>query len=231
MRYNAVFVSDAHIGSNQNPHIFLEFLKQIDANYIFLVGDLIDIVAQKEDENILKMIEILKNKQSKIIYLFGNHEKENGEFKKNFCKYIKNFNPQKNFIYNGIEEKIYIEHGDSFHSKDKFNKFLKQSLRRFKRLLFKNKTKKEQLKKKQGIYYKIKPVIKTLLYNSYVNYIFNQAKKNNCNIVICGHLHEPEIKRKKDITYINCGDWLKHFTYVVEDFNGNFKIKKFTTIS
>jgi len=227
MRYNAVFISDAHLGSNQNPHIFLDFLKNIEANHIFLIGDLIDIVAESNNKDILEMIKILNSKNAKIYYLFGNHEKENFEFKKKFCKHIKSFNPQKNFIYSGIKEKIYIEHGDSFHNKDIFNKFLKYSLYKFKKTLFKNKTKKEQLQKKQGIYYKIKPVIKTLLYNSYVKYIFSLAKKNHCTVAICGHLHEPKIKTKDGIKYINCGDWLKYYSFVTEDFNGKLEIKRY----
>ncbi len=35
--------------------------------------------------------------------------------------------------------------------------------------------------------------------------------------VICGHLHHPEIKEFESGIYVNCGDWLKHFTAVSWD--------------
>ena len=41
-----------------------------------------------------------------------------------------------------------------------------------------------------------------------------QARKRNCKGVICGHIHQPEMKTVEGIHYVNCGDWIENNTYI-----------------
>jgi UDP-2,3-diacylglucosamine pyrophosphatase LpxH len=222
----AIFVSDAHLGSSKRGEEFLEFLKEVECKRLFLVGDLIDVVCDKPEPILDEFFNIIKNKECEVFYFLGNHEKENPHIEELREHYFQDIKTYDSYIYNGVKHKIFIEHGDSFHNKDIFNKALKFSLKKLKELLFKNKTKKAKLARKKGIYYKIKPIIREILYNSFIKYMTNQAKANNCNTVICGHLHHPLIKPGNP-TYINCGDWLKTKSYVIEDNNGELKIKHY----
>ena len=224
--YEAVFISDVHIGSSKRVADFLTFLEQVESKKIFLLGDIIDVVNSSADREIERFFEILSKKEAQIYYFLGNHEKENSYFQR-FAPYFKDMTLYDSYIYRGLKYPIYLEHGDSFHQKDIFNRALKWGLYRFKRVLFKNKSKKEQLKRKKGLYYKIKPLIRNALYNSYVKYIVSQAKKNRCNVAICGHLHHLEKKELEGIVYINCGDWLKALSYVVENSAGELELKRY----
>ena len=57
-----------------------------------------------------------------------------------------------------------------------------------------------------------------------------QIKKimNDCDGVICGHIHTPTIKYviigDKVIQYINCGDWIENNSYIIYD-GKDFEIK------
>jgi UDP-2,3-diacylglucosamine pyrophosphatase LpxH len=224
--YEAIFVSDAHLGSSKNGKFFLEFLEDIKCKKLFLIGDLIDVVCDNPEPILDDFFKIIKNKECEVYYFLGNHEKENPNIKKLLNHYYKDKKLYDSHIYNGIKYKIFIEHGDSFHNKDIFNRTLKYSLYTLKKFLFKNKDKKAKLASKKGIYYKIKPFIRDILYNSFTKYMINQAKKNNCNAIICGHLHHPQIQQSNPI-YVNCGDWLKYNSFIVEDTKGNLELKIF----
>ncbi|MEG2759385.1 MAG: UDP-2,3-diacylglucosamine diphosphatase, partial [Rikenellaceae bacterium] len=52
------------------------------------------------------------------------------------------------------------------------------------------------------------------------------ANRNKCQGVICGHIHQAEIKKIEDILYINSGDWIESLTAAVEDASGNWNIIK-----
>ena len=50
------------------------------------------------------------------------------------------------------------------------------------------------------------------------------AKKRNFDGVICGHIHNAQIKNIQGIEYLNCGDWVESCTAITEDKKGNFKL-------
>jgi UDP-2,3-diacylglucosamine pyrophosphatase LpxH len=50
------------------------------------------------------------------------------------------------------------------------------------------------------------------------------AKKRGFDGVICGHIHNAEIKKVNDIVYMNDGDWVESCTALVEHWNGRWEI-------
>ena len=52
----------------------------------------------------------------------------------------------------------------------------------------------------------------------------NEARRNKCDGVVCGHIHHPEIETIDGINYYNDGDWVEHLSALVEDKNGNIKL-------
>lgn len=60
----------------------------------------------------------------------------------------------------------------------------------------------------------------------YENSVTVEAKKNNYDGVICGHIHYPDIKDMGGALYVNCGDWIESCTAVVEHWDGKLEIIK-----
>ena len=59
---------------------------------------------------------------------------------------------------------------------------------------------------------------------NFENACLERIKKNNCDGIVCGHIHHPEIKKIGDKTYHNLGDWVDSCSAMVEDFKGNLEL-------
>ena len=51
-----------------------------------------------------------------------------------------------------------------------------------------------------------------------------EARRRDCDGVVCGHIHKAEIREINGMLYANDGDWVESLTALVEDFDGNLKI-------
>ena len=221
--YRAVFVSDVHFGTTKKEELFLEFLENIKTHKLFLVGDIISFSVDRPTPNLDRLFNIIKNKECEVIYLWGNHERENLNINSSLAKYYKDIKLYDNYKLIYKHKAIFIEHGDSYHYKDIVNRAIKNRMLKSKLKLYKSSHKKYP--KYRSVYYMIKPVIKYVLHNSYRKYITKQAHNNGCNVAICGHLHQAEILKFPNSKYINCGDWIKSCSYIVLKESGQLEIK------
>ena len=220
--YNAVFISDVHLGTSQNSKEFLAFLRELKCKRLFLVGDIISFIVDTPNSELDELFDILKSKECEVVYLCGNHEKENLNVHSRLKHYYKEINLQDRYIYKFKNKNILIEHGDSFHYKDILNRTIKNIMVKYKVKIYKKD--RAHYPTYRSLYYKIKPLIKMVLYKSYIRYMVKQAKRFKCNCVVCGHLHQPNIQKISNIEYINCGDWLKSCSYVALGEDGEFKL-------
>lgn len=231
MRYKSIFLSDIHLGSDYINHdVFLKEFKEMESNNLFLVGDVFSVNADKNHENIKRFRDILDSKEWKIIYINGNHEDDRERIYGNRLPLSSKVEIVKlsSYIYES-KKKIYLEHGHSFHIKDIWNRGLKEAIllykrvRKVKRTLSKNKNK---TRNRDGIYFRyIKPFAQKVLSSSFEKYMVSIAKAKGCDVVICGHLHLPKDSIINNIRYLNCGDWINSYSYIVEDSNGNLSLK------
>ena len=51
-----------------------------------------------------------------------------------------------------------------------------------------------------------------------------EARRRNCDGVVCGHIHKPEIREIDGIRYYNDGDWVESVTAMVEHHDGHIEI-------
>ena len=58
--------------------------------------------------------------------------------------------------------------------------------------------------------------------------ITSYAKRKRFDGVICGHIHNAEIKIVNDIIYMNDGDWVESCTALVEHHDGSWEIITWT---
>lgn len=223
-KFKSIFLSDIHLGS---PHcrsekLFLE-LESLEALNLFLVGDIITQNAETDNKDIEKFIELINSKNWNIVYILGNHEKDRVEPKieLNPKKLLQTYN---NYIYENGFERVYITHGDSFHNKDIFNQILKFTLKKIKKTAQRIEDSKKRGATSTFYHKRVKPIAQRYLHSSYVKYLTSEAKKKSCQKVICGHIHLPEFIDTKKATYLNCGDWVNHSSYIVENYNGEFKL-------
>ena len=237
--YKSLFISDTHLGSSYgNSQQLFDLLENIEVEQLFLVGDIINKSALKKHPDVVRFIELVKNKNWKIIYIAGNNEDDRLEPSAVTDSFIGELLPKESYIYKRGQNSVYLEHGHSFHDKGKGNKLLCQGVISLKWVLVQLR-KMSKLKKssslnngsvgvyKESFYHRyIKPFAQKFLRHSFKEYMSTRTKEKDCSMVICGHFHIPEDSMVKGIRYLNCGDWVKNSSYVVENEDGDFLLIK-----
>ena len=236
--YKSLFISDTHLGSSWNNSAKLfKLLEHIEAEQLFLVGDIINTSASKEHPEVLMFITLIQKKKWNIVYVAGNNEDERGKRPKVSLSFNEDFFSKENHIYRRNETSIYLEHGHRFHSQGMLNRLLHRGVRYVNGLLYLkerkktvtsfNGAKKRVRVHKENVYHRyLKPFAQKLLRHSFKSYISSRAKEKGCSVVICGHFHIPEDSMVGDIRYLNCGDWVKSSSYIVENQEGEFTLLK-----
>ena len=82
MHYNAIWLSDIHLGYRDcKANFLLDFLNKTHTNRLYLVGDVVDLWAMKRSflwppshHEVLRKIIDLANNGTRVIYIPGNHD-------------------------------------------------------------------------------------------------------------------------------------------------------------
>lgn len=235
----SVFISDLHLGCTYcKSDMLLNFLKNIQPENLYLVGDIIDGWKMKQkiywndDYSFIvrRIIGMIKN-DTKIIYITGNHD----EFLREFCPNVfGHFSVVDEVIHETLDgRKILVIHGDIFDnitSKLKFLYFLGDKAYTFAMWLnhvynyIRIKFKMPYWSLSSMLKQNVKKAVNFI--NDFEKFIVDYTKNKNCDGVICGHIHTPVIKELNGITYYNCGDWVESCTAIIEHLDGSFELRK-----
>jgi UDP-2,3-diacylglucosamine pyrophosphatase LpxH len=239
--YNTIFISDLHLGSaGARADYVLKFLKAHPCKKVYLVGDIFDFWVFPRSGRWNKSITDLMRyilkiaKTTDVIYIPGNHDEVIREYTGSWFDSISVKLQDVHYTSNG--KKFLVLHGDeadstiSLHPKlARVGSFLYEAsivlnmqVNRIRSLLkLKNWSFSEWLK------YKVKDAVKYV--NRFEEVIIKMAVSNNCDGVICGHIHTPALyfHKDSDILYVNCGDWISNFSAIVEEEDGNLKLIRY----
>lgn len=200
-------ISDTHLGSKFNKEEDLrELLESREYDQIILNGDIIEFL--KIPTFTKQSLEILKKfiSHKEIIYVIGNHDRALKDLSGSELLGIKFFNQ---YEFEEAGRKFRIEHGD-----------------RYERGIVHYRTIMKIISVCQDF---IERVFDIDLSTWFSNLKFNKRKikklwdiidlNNDVDVLIVGHTHVPEaviwIDENETIkTYVNCGDWVQHSTYV-----------------
>jgi UDP-2,3-diacylglucosamine pyrophosphatase LpxH len=118
--YRALFISDVHLGTRGcQAERLLDFLREYDAETIFLVGDIVDGWAlrggwywpQPHNDVVQKLLRKAR-KGARIIYVPGNHDEVLRDF---YGTHFGGIEVVKNFMHEGADGRRYlVTHGDQF---------------------------------------------------------------------------------------------------------------------
>lgn len=231
------FAADQHFGApNDEASLirekkFVRWLDEIkpDCQVLFLLGDLFDFwfeykqVVPRGFVRVLGKLAELSDSGIKIYFFTGNHDLWMRDY---LSKEIgaEVFFDRRHFIIDG--KKFFIAHGDGLGPNDKGYKRMKK--------LFTNKI-------AQFLFYLLHPDfavwlgITTSRKNKLISgeedvkflgeenewlalYAKRKLEEEHFDYFLFGHRHYPmELKVGENSTYINTGDWVDQFTYVVYD--------------
>lgn len=237
-----VVISDVHLGTyGCRAKELLNYLKTIQPKTLILNGDIIDIwqfnkrYFPKSHMNVIKHLTSLLSKETKVYYITGNHDEMLRKFK---GFQLGNFKILNKLVLNLDGKKGWFFHGDVFDITMKNSKWLAKLGGKGYDLLivintFINWCSKLLGYGKLSLSKKIKNSVKGAVkfIDDFEVTAANIAIDNDYDYVVCGHIHQPEIKsiknQKGETLYLNSGDWIENLT-ALEYNNKEWTIYKYS---
>lgn len=220
-------ISDVHLGTyGCRAKELLNYLKSIQPETLILNGDIIDIwqfsksYFPKSHMSVIKHITSLLSKGTKIYYVTGNHD----EMLRKFTGFqLGDFKIVNKLLLDLDGKKTWIFHGDVFDITMKHSKWLAKLGGKGYDLLIVLNTFINWISNlfgygKLSLSKKIKNSVKSAVkfIDDFEKTASDIAIDNEYKYVICGHIHQPEIKEitneKGKTTYLNSGDWIENLT-------------------
>ena len=235
--YRAIFISDVHLGTRGCKAAFLlDFLKHNEAEWIYLVGDIVDAWRLKRTwywpQSHNDIVQTLLRKArtgTKVVYVPGNHDEV-------FRGYLGLTFGQVELVREAIHEtadgrRLLVLHGDKFDTVVRHAHRLVLLGDWAYNLCLALNTWFNIARRHFGFgYWSLSAYLKNKVKNA-VNYIDNfevtvaeEARRRQVDGVVCGHIHKAEIRTVNGVLYCNDGDWVESCTAMVETHEGRLEI-------
>ena len=237
LRFRSVWISDTHLGTaGCNAELLLDFLKSIQPETLYLVGDIIDGWRLKRGwywpprhNDIVRRVLKLANKGTHVIYVPGNHDEVLRDY--------------GGLSFGGVDvvpeaihvtadgRRLLVLHGDEFDGVVLYARWLAfLGDYAYAALLHLN-VGFNRVRRRFGLpYWSLSAHIKKKVKNAvafisrFEEAVAHAAHERGVDGVVCGHIHSAEIRRFGDVTYYNDGDWVESCTALVEHANGHLEI-------
>jgi UDP-2,3-diacylglucosamine pyrophosphatase LpxH len=237
LKVRSVFISDVHLGFRGcSADFLLDYLKSVDTEYLYLVGDIIDVWNLKrtffwpqEHNNVLRLILSKAKRGTKVIYVPGNHDEV---FREYAGHAFGNLSIEREAIHTTADgRKLLILHGDEFDGVVKsapwlahLGSYAYDFILRLNRYF-------NWLRRKLGFkywslaaYLKHKAKTAVMYIDRFEDTLAREAKRRGVDGVVCGHIHRAQIQMLDGIQYMNCGDWVESCTTLIEDEFGQISL-------
>jgi UDP-2,3-diacylglucosamine pyrophosphatase LpxH len=240
-RVRALFISDVHLGMrNIQVNRLLDFLRQHDAETIYLVGDIVDgWRLQKSwrwmpEYNALAQILLKKaGKGTRVVYLPGNHD----EFLREYLgTYFGEIEFIDRTVHTTAEGRTYLViHGDQFDVVVRHAKWLAHVGDWAYNMALRTNLFINWVRRRLGLSYwslsawakqKVKGAVSII--GRFEEALSQEAQKTGVDGVICGHIHHADMHDRLGVHYINTGDWVESCTAIAETYDGSFELIRWT---
>jgi UDP-2,3-diacylglucosamine pyrophosphatase LpxH len=240
-RFRSVFISDVHLGFRGcRAGYLLDFLRSIETENLYLVGDIIDLWSLKksffwpqEHNDVIRTILGKAKRGTRVIYIPGNHD---NVFRDYDGLVFGNVEIRREALHETADGRRFVVlHGDEFDSVIKASPLLEALGNRAYSFVLALNQYVNFLRRRFGFpYWSIAAYLKHKVKNA-VTYIANferaladEANRRRVDGMICGHIHRAEIKSIDGVLYCNDGDWVESCTTLTEDFNGRLALLRWT---
>ncbi|PSR55626.1 UDP-2,3-diacylglucosamine hydrolase [Adhaeribacter arboris] len=236
-----VVISDVHLGTyGCHAKELLRYLKSIKPKKIILNGDIIDIWQfsksywPKAHMQVVKYLSGLIAKGVKVQYITGNHD----EMLRKFVGFkLSSFSIQNKLLLELDGRRAWIFHGDVFDVTMQHSKWLAKLgavgydllilINRFVNF-FSVKFNGNKISFSKSVKNRVKSAVAFI--NNFEQTCADIAIDNGYDYVICGHIHQPEIKnittQHGSVTYLNSGDWIENLT-ALEYYQGEWHLYRY----
>ena len=234
--YRSVWISDVHLSTRDaQAETLYTLLDAIKCDYLYLVGDIIDVWSLKRkwfwpDQYNEVLHKLLKRsrKGAKVFYIPGNHD----DFFRNFVGY--RFG-QVNIVAHAYHrtadgKRLLVLHGDELDTVVLYRPWLAHlggwaygHLTTINRVVnaVRRRLGKPYWSLSGAIKRRVKQAVKFA--TNFEELLIREAKRRKVDGVVCGHIHQPAMREADGILYCNTGDWIESCTALVEHEDGRLE--------
>ena len=235
--HKTLFLSDIHLGSKGcQAELLIDFLRQHEAEKIYLVGDIVDgwrlkrgwYWPQPHNDVVQKLLRKAR-KGTEIIYVPGNHD----EFLRGFFgSHFGGVEVRDRDMHETADgRKLLIIHGDQFDVVVRHAKWLAHLGDWAYVTALAINTWVNRIRRTIGLPYwslskwakmKVKDAVNFI--GEFERALAREANEVGADGVVCGHIHHAVIAEREGIQYINTGDWVESCTAIVEAHDGTLSL-------
>jgi UDP-2,3-diacylglucosamine pyrophosphatase LpxH len=237
-RVRAIFLSDIHLGTRGcQAESLLDFLRDHEAEYLFLVGDIVDFwvmnrgIQWSAAQNTVVQKLLRRARHGEQIFLIpGNHDEALREYIDMNFGGIQVVNE---YIHTAADGRRYLLiHGDEFDQVTRHHRWVAllgdiayNGLVRINAWLswLRRRLNRPGYWSLAG-YAKRKVKTAVSFIFDFEDSVIRAARERGVDGVICGHIHSATIREADGMTYLNCGDWVDSCTAIVEHLDGRMEL-------
>ena len=236
-KYRAIFISDIHLGTpGCQADALLEFLRDNDSEYLYLVGDIIDgwqlrrrwYWPQAHNDVVQKLLRKVR-KGTRIVYVPGNHD----EFLRDYAgSGFGGIEIHEEFVHETADgRRLLVLHGDKYDMVVANIRWLALLGDRAYDLAITLNVAIGFVRRRLGLPYwsfsgwskaKVKRAVNYI--GAYERAVADDARKANVDGVVCGHIHKAAVSDADGFLYLNCGDWVDSCTALIERSDGTVEL-------
>ncbi len=235
--YRSIFISDFHLGTKTcRAHDLLDFLKHHDAQFIYLVGDVVDgwqlkkswFWSQLHNDVIQKLLR--KARKGAIVkYLPGNHDAFVRQYTGHHFGGVEVVDEALHMTADG--RTLLVLHGDKFDGVVTQGKWLASLGSTAYDAAIRLNYVFNLIRRRLGYpYWSLSAWLKHKVKDAFTfiqafeQTLINEARKHQADGVVCGHIHRAAIHETGGVTYYNTGDWVESCTALVEHYDGRMEL-------
>jgi UDP-2,3-diacylglucosamine pyrophosphatase LpxH len=237
-KVRAIFLSDIHLGTRGcQAARLLEFLKNHDAEYLYLLGDIVDFWAMRRgvhwspaQNTVIQKVLRRARHGEKVMLVPGNHDEALREHDGIAFGGISIANEHIHITADG--RRFLLIHGDEFDQVTRHHRWVALLGDVAYNALVSINGWLSWCRRHLNIpgYWSLAGYAKRKVKTA-VSFIFDfedsvihAVRERGLDGVICGHIHSATIREVGQVTYINCGDWVDSCTAIVEHFDGRIEL-------
>ncbi len=241
LRVRTLFISDVHLGyKGCRAEYLLDFLANVEAQSIFVIGDLVDFWALKRSfywpaahQEVLRTLLTRARTGTRVVYIPGNHD----ELARDFCG--SRYGPVeicRNYLHETADgRRMLLMHGDEFDEEVKFGPLLKRVGSVLYEVILKANHVVHGVRRRFGYgHWSLSDWLKHSVPDArrYISRFEEaaaaEAARRGADGVICGHIHRAVVREIDGVLYCNDGDWVESCSSLIEDFNGRLAVLRWS---
>ncbi len=236
-KYRTVWISDIHLGTRGcNAVLLLDFLRSIDCETLYLVGDIVDGWRLRKGwywpaahNEVVRRILKLAHKGTRVVLIAGNHDEM--------------LRPYAGMTFGGVEvaleaihttadgRQLLVTHGDAFDVVVLYHRWLAFLGDAAYTVLLQLNVVLNRMRRRLHLpYWSLSSYLKKRVKNAvafigeFEEAVAHAARERGVDGVVCGHIHSAEIRAIGSVTYYNDGDWVESCTALVEAADGTMSL-------